>query len=163
MKLYLVPNMGHCGGNASTDRFDMLTPMVNWIENGIAPNTVVATGVNFSPVLGTLTRIFRPRAAARFAHTRRRFGTRAPKGVTSALPRTIRASPGISTSSTIIIATGISSSSTILSVSSGFPHYWSDRYLKLIRPARQQVYKFFAKSNFNDKSNDNDASKAGGK
>ena len=55
MKLYLVPNMGHCGGNASTDHFDMLTPMVNWIENGIAPNTVVATGVNFSSTLGTLT------------------------------------------------------------------------------------------------------------
>jgi feruloyl esterase len=33
----------------------MLTPMVNWIENGIAPNTVVATGVNFSSTLGTLT------------------------------------------------------------------------------------------------------------
>jgi hypothetical protein len=57
MKLYLVPNMGHCGGNASTDRFDMLTPMVNWIENDIAPNTVVATGVNFSPVLGTLSNL----------------------------------------------------------------------------------------------------------
>jgi Tannase and feruloyl esterase len=55
MKLYLVPNMGHCGGNAATDRFDMLTPMVNWIENGIAPNTVMATGVNFSSSLGTLT------------------------------------------------------------------------------------------------------------
>ena len=53
MKLYLVPNMGHCGGNASTDRFDMLTPMVNWIENGIEPKTVVATGVNFSPLGST--------------------------------------------------------------------------------------------------------------
>jgi tannase/feruloyl esterase len=57
MKLYLVPNMGHCGGNASTDQFDMLTPMVNWIENGVAPNTVVARGVNFSPVLGTLSNL----------------------------------------------------------------------------------------------------------
>lgn len=55
MKLYLVPNMGHCGGNASTDRFDMLTPMVNWIENSVAPDTVVATGTNFSSTLGTLT------------------------------------------------------------------------------------------------------------
>jgi hypothetical protein len=55
MKLYLVPNMGHCGGNASTDRFDMLTPMVNWIENGVAPDTVIATGTNFSSTLGTLT------------------------------------------------------------------------------------------------------------
>jgi len=55
MKLYLVPNMGHCGGNAATDKFDMLTPMVNWIENGVAPDTVVATGTNFSSTLGTLT------------------------------------------------------------------------------------------------------------
>jgi feruloyl esterase len=55
MKLYLVPNMGHCGGNAATDRFDMLTPMVNWIENGVAPESAVASGTNFSSTLGTLT------------------------------------------------------------------------------------------------------------
>jgi feruloyl esterase len=47
--------MGHCGGNAATDRFDMLTPMVNWIENDVAPDTVVASGTNFSSTLGTLT------------------------------------------------------------------------------------------------------------
>ena len=57
MRLYLVPNMGHCGGNAATDHFDMLTPMVNWIENGNTPNTVVASGVNFSSVEGTLTNL----------------------------------------------------------------------------------------------------------
>ncbi len=55
MKLYLVPNMGHCGGNAATDRFDMLTPMVNWIENGVAPESIVASGTNFSSTSGTLT------------------------------------------------------------------------------------------------------------
>jgi Tannase and feruloyl esterase len=55
MKLYLVPNMGHCGGNASTSRFDMLTPMVNWIENRVEPDTIVASGTSFSSTLGTLT------------------------------------------------------------------------------------------------------------
>ena len=55
MKLYLVPNMGHCGGNAATDRFDMLSPMVNWIENDVAPDTVVASGTSFASALGTLT------------------------------------------------------------------------------------------------------------
>ena len=55
MKLYLVPNMGHCGGNAATDRFDMLTPLVNWVENSVEPDTVVASGTNFSSTLGTLT------------------------------------------------------------------------------------------------------------
>jgi tannase/feruloyl esterase len=47
MKLYLVPNMGHCSGNMATDSFDMLTPMVNWIENGVAPEEIVATGNRF--------------------------------------------------------------------------------------------------------------------
>jgi len=63
-KLYLVPNMGHCSGNMATDSFDMLTPMVNWIENGIAPQEIVATGNRFMPMpltgpyagLGTATR-----------------------------------------------------------------------------------------------------------
>jgi hypothetical protein len=55
MKLYLVPNMGHCGGNAATDQFDMLTPMVNWIENASPPASVVASGKNFSASLGTLS------------------------------------------------------------------------------------------------------------
>jgi hypothetical protein len=55
MKMYLIPNMGHCSGNAATDRFDMLTPMVDWIENGNAPDDIVASGVNFFSTLGTLT------------------------------------------------------------------------------------------------------------
>jgi len=55
MKMYLVPNMGHCGGNAATDRFDMLTPMVDWIENGNAPDSIIASGTNFMSTLGTLT------------------------------------------------------------------------------------------------------------
>ncbi len=50
MKLYLIPNMGHCSGNMATDTFDMLTPMVNWIENGVAPDEIVATGNRFMPM-----------------------------------------------------------------------------------------------------------------
>jgi feruloyl esterase len=57
MKLYLVPNMGHCGGNASTDHFDMLTPLVDWVENAVEPDTVVASGTNFSSTLGNLTNL----------------------------------------------------------------------------------------------------------
>ena len=52
MKLYLIPNMGHCGGNIATDTFDMLTPMVNWIENGVAPDEIVATGTRFPATVG---------------------------------------------------------------------------------------------------------------
>jgi feruloyl esterase len=47
MRLYLVPNMGHCGGGPSTDQFDFLTPLMAWVEQGVAPDAVVATGRNF--------------------------------------------------------------------------------------------------------------------
>jgi len=52
MKLYLVPNMGHCSGNMATDQFDMLTPMVNWIENDVAPDEIIATGNRFPGAVG---------------------------------------------------------------------------------------------------------------
>ena len=44
-RFYMVPGMGHCsGGTATLDSFDLLTPMVDWVENGVAPAEVVATG-----------------------------------------------------------------------------------------------------------------------
>ena len=55
MKLYLVPNMGHCSGNMATDSFDMLTPMVNWIENGVAPDEIIASGNRFPATIGPYT------------------------------------------------------------------------------------------------------------
>ncbi len=45
---YLVPGMGHCGGGEATlDRFDLLDPIVNWVEKGVAPEAVTATGRAF--------------------------------------------------------------------------------------------------------------------
>lgn len=44
-RAFVVPGMGHCGGGAVTaDRFDMLTAIVDWVEDGTAPDTVVASG-----------------------------------------------------------------------------------------------------------------------
>ncbi|HWU76079.1 MAG TPA: tannase/feruloyl esterase family alpha/beta hydrolase [Rhodanobacter sp.] len=42
-RLYAVPGMTHCSGGPSTDQFDMLTPLVNWVERGQAPESVLAT------------------------------------------------------------------------------------------------------------------------
>ena len=42
-RLFPVPGMNHCSGGPSTDRFDMLTPLVNWVEQGIAPASVEAS------------------------------------------------------------------------------------------------------------------------
>jgi feruloyl esterase len=44
-RLYLVPGMAHCaGGEQTADSFDLLTPIVQWVESGEAPGAVVATG-----------------------------------------------------------------------------------------------------------------------
>jgi feruloyl esterase len=42
-RYFPVPGMNHCGGGPSTDQFDMLTPLVNWVEKGQAPDAVVAS------------------------------------------------------------------------------------------------------------------------
>lgn len=47
-RLYMVPGMGHCGGgDAALDTFDMLTAVVDWVEKGVAPDSVLATGKAF--------------------------------------------------------------------------------------------------------------------
>jgi feruloyl esterase len=47
-RFYTVPNMDHCTGGATTDQFDMLTAVANWVENGTPPAGVPATGTNFN-------------------------------------------------------------------------------------------------------------------
>ncbi len=42
-RLYLVPGMNHCSGGPATDQFDLLTPLVRWVEEGRAPRSVVAS------------------------------------------------------------------------------------------------------------------------
>jgi Tannase and feruloyl esterase len=47
-RIYLVPGMYHCrGGEFALDQFDLLSAAVNWVEKGIAPESVVATGKAF--------------------------------------------------------------------------------------------------------------------
>ena len=44
-RLYLVPGMAHCaGGEETPDSFDLLTPLVDWVEDDEAPGAVTATG-----------------------------------------------------------------------------------------------------------------------
>ncbi len=41
-RLFLVPGMNHCSGGQATDQFDMLAPLVAWVEQGKAPDSVTA-------------------------------------------------------------------------------------------------------------------------
>ena len=42
-RFYRVPGMTHCSGGPTTDQFDMLTPLVAWVEQGQAPDSVTAS------------------------------------------------------------------------------------------------------------------------
>lgn len=41
-RLFVVPGMNHCSGGASTDQFNMLQSLVDWVERGVAPHQVLA-------------------------------------------------------------------------------------------------------------------------
>lgn len=47
-RTFLVPGMNHCSGGIATDSFDSLQTMVDWVEKGIAPDSIpaVATAAN---------------------------------------------------------------------------------------------------------------------
>ena len=44
-RFYFVPGMGHCqGGSATLDNFDILGAITDWVEKGVSPEGIVATG-----------------------------------------------------------------------------------------------------------------------
>jgi feruloyl esterase len=43
VRLFMVPGMGHCSGGEGPDRFDTLTAMERWVEQGTPPAQIVAS------------------------------------------------------------------------------------------------------------------------
>ncbi len=41
--MFLLPGVLHCGGGAGPDRFDALTALENWVEQGKPPASMLAT------------------------------------------------------------------------------------------------------------------------
>lgn len=41
VRLFMVPGMGHCGGGPGASEWDRLAPLVQWVENGVAPDHLV--------------------------------------------------------------------------------------------------------------------------
>jgi feruloyl esterase len=42
----MVPGEFHCSGGPGANVFDTLTALDNWVENGTAPNQIIATHHN---------------------------------------------------------------------------------------------------------------------
>jgi feruloyl esterase len=43
VRYFPVPGMGHCSGGPATDQADFLSPLVAWVEQGRAPDSITAT------------------------------------------------------------------------------------------------------------------------
>lgn len=43
VRFFRVPGMNHSSGGISTDQYDALQSLINWVENGVAPDRIVAT------------------------------------------------------------------------------------------------------------------------
>lgn len=48
-RLFLMPGANHCGGGPATSNADFFSPVVNWVENGVAPESIVGTAPNATP------------------------------------------------------------------------------------------------------------------
>ena len=41
-RVFLIPGMFHCSGGPGPDSFDMMSPLIDWVEKGINPKTIPA-------------------------------------------------------------------------------------------------------------------------
>ena len=46
VRLYTLPGVNHCGGGPGADTIDLLTPISNWVENGVPPTNLIASKLN---------------------------------------------------------------------------------------------------------------------
>jgi pimeloyl-ACP methyl ester carboxylesterase len=46
-RFFNVPGMGHTDGGQSLDVFDPVTPLIDWVEKGVAPDRIMAQGSRF--------------------------------------------------------------------------------------------------------------------
>jgi feruloyl esterase len=43
IRLFMVPGMAHCGGGEGPNSFDMVSALEQWVEQGKAPEQIVAS------------------------------------------------------------------------------------------------------------------------
>jgi feruloyl esterase len=52
-RLFMVPGMAHCAGGVGPDRHDPMTAVIDWVEKGKAPDTILASKVSDGKVVRT--------------------------------------------------------------------------------------------------------------
>ncbi len=52
-RLFMLPQVAHCGGGDAPDAINLVDPIVSWVEHGVAPTEVTATMRNGNTVVRT--------------------------------------------------------------------------------------------------------------
>jgi hypothetical protein len=52
-RLFMAPGVGHCGGGAGPNQFNMFGTLVAWVEDGVAPDSIAASRVESGAVVRT--------------------------------------------------------------------------------------------------------------
>ncbi len=58
LRLFLVPGLYHCGGGDGVSSVDVLTPLMAWVEGGVAPDALVASRTDADAAAGKGRRIY---------------------------------------------------------------------------------------------------------
>jgi feruloyl esterase len=48
VRLFMLPGIGHCSGGPGATHFDPLSAVVDWVERGVAPEKILASGDSFT-------------------------------------------------------------------------------------------------------------------
>src|SRR5262245_51485993 len=51
-RFFLAPGVGHCGGGAGPSPVNAFAALVNWVENGVPPQSLLASGGSAAPPTG---------------------------------------------------------------------------------------------------------------
>src|SRR5712691_5780248 len=62
-RLFMAPGVHHCGGGSGPNNFDMLAPLENWVERGVAPDRIIASHITGNVVDRTRPLCAYPREA----------------------------------------------------------------------------------------------------
>jgi feruloyl esterase len=67
-RLFMAPGMAHCGGGTGPDRHDSMTALIDWVEKGKAPESMVASRVVNNRVVRTRPLCPYPQVARHSGH-----------------------------------------------------------------------------------------------
>jgi len=51
-RLFRAPGVGHCGGGVGPQPQNLFGALVNWVETGVAPDSILASGGSLAPPTG---------------------------------------------------------------------------------------------------------------